>query len=62
MMFQRVGGCIGGGQDFDVELLKERARAKFRFGKLFGDLVINGLRAFASEFFADPKDFLKGII
>ncbi len=62
MMLQRVGGGVGGGQHFHVELLEQRARAKFRFGQLLRNLIINGLRGLAGQLLLDAEHMMQRII
>ena len=63
MMFERVGGRVGGAEDFDVEALEEFARRKFGGGQFFSKQNHNNRSALEADGFSStPKTSLSSCV
>ena len=57
-----VAGGIGGGEDFDAELLEQRARQKLGRRETLGDLIVNHRCRGARQLDADAEQLMKLVI
>ena len=61
-MVEGVGRLVSGGEDLDVETLKERARTKLGCAELPRDLVVDRLRGRTGELHAHAEDLAQLVV
>jgi hypothetical protein len=55
MMVERVGGGVGGAEQFDLEALQQRARRELWAGQLRLQVVVDSLRALTVQSLIDAE-------